>query len=642
MKMKKGEKTEEQVFYKNMRKIFLTVVLMVCFILSVVIEVKAESPVSVPIMHKHITECEVPGTEVRSATSSSGPSITETDTCDDCGGTHHKYRFTASCTCGKTWSRSGHACVNSPYGKNQGSCSNYKRVNTDTSHDHPVMTYGCGYTNTSEVAVLTITPSTELPVQALELEASITGGESITNLTYEWNDLSVLTTLLVGENGSYAVTVRGDNIIDTTATIVISNIDTTMPDITMSADITELTAEDVLITAVGTDASGLAAEPYSWDGGVTWGTVNTCTVSSNGTYTVFVKDVAGNVAEKNIVIENIDKTAPDITMSADTTSKTTGKVTLTAVGTDASGLAAEPYSWDGGVTWGMVNTCTVSSNGTYTVFVKDSVGNIGSKGYSVSNIYKKKKKADTTPPVIVDLYPDTTDPAQQVILTVVVDEEDVLISWDGGITWGTEDTTVATANATHTVLVKDQAGNTASKSYEVTNIYVPRVEPEPVREEKSTEELASENSEEESVEPFTPAVESEPKLEEETVVETVEVEEPEIRGSLNFGQVFTVSAPIAGGGCCFFILFWFAGKNATLYSQSGLQEKRLGRLKIKKNKDGFIITIPDSMLCKATSNFLRIHVAKHIWKKNRGEQVKINMANKEIFKTILQDIYVEE
>ena len=623
-------------------KIIITVFLVWCLVFGNVISVSA-APTAVSVYHLHSDEAcgKTDSTEYRESVINGNLRTVRTDTCS-CGGHLDYYQFDCTCTCGASWHTTGHACINSPAGSYQGSCGNYSRINCSTWHNHPTTTYACGLTTTSEVATLEISISTEEPAQEVELEAIINSTATISNLSYAWSDASTLKTLTVNANDTYTVTITGDNIATTTASITVSNIDATPPTIvSLEADITIPTAGNVTLTVNGTDESGLATEPYSWDGS-TWSATNTKTITANGTYTAYVKDSVGNVSQESITISNIDKTAPDITLVADVTEPTPGDVVLTAEGTDAFGLATEPYSWDGS-TWSATNTKTITANGTYTVYVKDAVGNIAEKSITISNIYVPAPPADTTPPIILDLYPDTTEPAQQVILTVSVAEPGVLISWDGGLTWGSSTTTIAQANALHTVYVKDYAGNVASRSYDVTNIYIPAKEDEISEIEViEVEEVKPEEPEEEPEVDIILPPEEEPEEIPEIYVEEVKVPTEKIQGSLSFGEIMTVAAPVAGGGCClFFFGFWFWGKNAVLFALDGLQERKIGRLKIKKSGGKFIVRIPASMLKKASSNQLCLVPNKRFLKNNEGMYLTIQFANTEIGSRIEREIRIE-
>ena len=403
---------------------------------------------------------------------------------------------------------------------------------------------------------------------------------------------------------------------------------------------TEEPAQEVELEAIINSTATISNLSYAWSDA---STLKTLTVNANDTYTVTITGDNIATTTASITVSNIDATPPTIvSLEADITIPTAGNVTLTVNGTDESGLATEPYSWDGS-TWSATNTKTITENGTYTVYVKDAVGNIAEKSITISNIYVPAPPADTTPPIILDLYPDTTEPAQQVILTVSVAEPDVLISWDGGLTWGSSTTTIAQANALHTVYVKDYAGNVASKSYDVTNIYIPVKEDEISEIEViEVEEVKPEELEEEPEVDIILPPEEEPEEIPEIYVEEVKVPTEKIQGSLSFGEIMTVAAPVAGGGCClFFFGFWFWGKNAVLFALDGLQERKIGRLKIKKSGGKFIVRIPASMLKKASSNQLCLVPNKRFLKNNEGMYLTIQFVNTEIGSRVEREIRIE-
>ena len=99
-------------------------------------------------------------------------------------------------------------------------------------------------------------------------------------------------------------------------TVKIANIDKEAPvigEITLSTK--EITNQDVEITVNATDAiSGI--EGYSWDEKQTWNTVNKVNAKTNGIYTIYVKDKAGNISSKTIKITNIKKEPEKLTISA--------------------------------------------------------------------------------------------------------------------------------------------------------------------------------------------------------------------------------------------------------------------------------------------------------------------------------------
>ena len=75
-------------------------------------------------------------------------------------------------------------------------------------------------------------------------------------------------------------------------------------------------AKEVTLTVSGKDTrSGLVDSPYSWDSESNgYGTEDTKKVATNGTYTAWVKDKAGNTNSCNVTVNNIDSSIPVITL----------------------------------------------------------------------------------------------------------------------------------------------------------------------------------------------------------------------------------------------------------------------------------------------------------------------------------------
>ena len=195
----------------------------------------------------------------------------------------------------------------------------------------------------------------------------------------------------VSANGIYSVKISLDPAVFGTSEaevfIDVSNIDTTAPQISGieydTSDVwslsNEITVEALDIQPDGSPGSGLADEPYSFDGGVTWQASNTYTVSSSGTYEICVMDGCGNISRQQIEIVNVDDNGPEITWwtSNDEWYEEDGPRSITIGAADGGiGLSVNAYSYDGGETWTNSNTITVDEPGDITVLVRDSLGNI--------------------------------------------------------------------------------------------------------------------------------------------------------------------------------------------------------------------------------------------------------------------------
>ncbi len=111
------------------------------------------------------------------------------------------------------------------------------------------------------------------------------------------------------------------------------------------------------------------------------------TIDDNGKYYVWISDSAGNIAQKEIEINKIDKIVPSIDFTVDTSKLSTEKfvqINITAKDEEA-GLNESPYSWDG-MAWGKENSfLKVTQNGTYTIYVKDALENIAKKEITINN-----------------------------------------------------------------------------------------------------------------------------------------------------------------------------------------------------------------------------------------------------------------
>ncbi len=104
----------------------------------------------------------------------------------------------------------------------------------------------------------------------------------------------------------------------------------------------------------------------------------TSTITENGKYYIWIRDIAGNTSTKEIEIDKIDNTPPEITYTINKDTVSAGYVTVTVTAVDnQSGLYDSPYSWDK-ITWSQENgTRTIKENGRYKVYAEDNLGNVG-------------------------------------------------------------------------------------------------------------------------------------------------------------------------------------------------------------------------------------------------------------------------
>jgi hypothetical protein len=182
------------------------------------------------------------------------------------------------------------------------------------THSHTYTTKGliCGKDTTTPVASLSLSVSTSSPTNGtVTISANVSSLDSsfqasATPLDFG-NGFGSATSMEVSENGTYTVTLTDANGNTISDSITISCIDKTAPTISsLSKSTEEWIEEGLTVTCVAEDESGLAKEAYSFNGGA-YSSTNSWFVKSNGTYTVSVKDAAGNVTSKTITIGNIGR-----------------------------------------------------------------------------------------------------------------------------------------------------------------------------------------------------------------------------------------------------------------------------------------------------------------------------------------------
>lgn len=136
----------------------------------------------------------------------------------------------------------------------------------------------------------------------------------------------------------------------------------------------------------------LVKEAGNFAGGVLMETA--CTVEQNGTYQVRAHDQLNNMSDyKSAVVNCIDIQAPVIKSLKPGTEELCKSTLLTVEAADAGcGLAELAYSWNGGA-WSNENKMEADHNGSYSVRVRDALGNETESRIEVTNI-------DNQPPVI--------------------------------------------------------------------------------------------------------------------------------------------------------------------------------------------------------------------------------------------------
>lgn len=256
------------------------------------------------------------------------------------------------------------------------------------------------------IAGYTVTPSANANAQDgvlihvnVEDTADATGDTSglPTNFV-SWDSVWGKEDLRVYENGTYQVKVR-DSVgnVSGVMDIPINFIKTEGPyigSIERDKNASYITSP-LKITVNGFDSDGTALEgrAYSWDGGNSWTSLNTKTVTENGEYIVTVRDAAGNTAEESVIVDNIDSFKPTVELRLAReirTDETTGreksywvlKVEAADIGSGINYIEAD---WDGSTTYDAYKQSDVTAAGVYGVKVYDLAGNSTYEYITITN-----------------------------------------------------------------------------------------------------------------------------------------------------------------------------------------------------------------------------------------------------------------
>jgi hypothetical protein len=104
--------------------------------------------------------------------------------------------------------------------------------------------------------------------------------------------------------------------INTNFTLNITDPDTTPPTITsVTGNTTNWTNQNITLTVQATDNVALHSNAYSFDNGVTYSNLNFVTLTTNMIVEIKVKDLSGNIASQQEIVNRIDKTSPAINLA---------------------------------------------------------------------------------------------------------------------------------------------------------------------------------------------------------------------------------------------------------------------------------------------------------------------------------------
>lgn len=224
-----------------------------------------------------------------------------------------------------------------------------------------------------------------LMAEDLQPEGSLGCGLADKPYSYDGGETYVAENCLtVSGNGIYKVQLMDSLGNVGHAQIEVNNIDKKSPVISKIIQVNEgWQSQNVIMKVLAKDAeggSGLHEMPYSVDG-ENWQESPEFPFYENGTYSIYVRDVAGNGTVQQINVSQIDVTAPVIEsilalpdkIWADKVEVTINAKDLQPDGNLGSGLNETAYSIDGGLTWQESNVFLVEQGTTYDVRVRDAL-----------------------------------------------------------------------------------------------------------------------------------------------------------------------------------------------------------------------------------------------------------------------------
>ena len=130
---------------------------------------------------------------------------------------------------------------------------------------------------------------------------------------------------------------------------------------------------------------------YSLDGGKTWKTAPTASYTikftENGTLYIRVSNGTSFLQTPLITIEKVDSIPPTVKINGIPSTWDDEFTVYTSVSdSGGSGLASQAYSWSQGQTWTSINYRLITTNGSYSVWVRDNAGNVTKTDFEITQI----------------------------------------------------------------------------------------------------------------------------------------------------------------------------------------------------------------------------------------------------------------
>ena len=243
--------------------------------------------------------------------------------------------------------------------------------------------------------------------------SNFTGTISVGTVTETYGNITVDGAALYVSETSYSLKLTADSLILTVGSA----------GITVSADITELTNQNVTVTAFFAEA--MVQRQYSLDG-KNWRNYSSPVVmTENGTVYFRFIDGKGTASEAvGYTVANIDRIAPILTVTGNPERWANRDVTLTAVCDEDARIE---YSFDN-ANWTAGSTVTVAENKTVYFRAADAAGNVSLETVVVDKI-------DKIPPVVPATSVENISPDSAVV-TATFSEDSVRREYSlDGKTW---------------------------------------------------------------------------------------------------------------------------------------------------------------------------------------------------------------
>ena len=200
------------------------------------------------------------------------------------------------------------------------------------------------------------------------------------------------------------------------------------------------------------------ASQYSFDNGATFGTSNTLNNLIVGTYFIKFKDASGCISGSSsvtILAAPIIPSAPTVTVAQPANcTASTGTITVTS--------NALLYSFDNGLTWSNNSTSGQLTPGTYFIKIKNNFS--GCPSLSTTAIINAPTGFLLAPSFTI-VQPDCTTSTGTITITTLANQ----YSFDNGLTWSTNPTSLPLNPGNYLLKIKDNTGCESNSSVAVVS-----------------------------------------------------------------------------------------------------------------------------------------------------------------------------